>query len=79
MARQFYCQREKGIQYCGNCGYQCSMDIDDPDYYNGCKSWIPDRGAHPNTPNPCEVGYYDQALCWGECVDCPNVIGANHE
>ena len=71
--RQFYCARESGHQYCGNCQHDCRMDPNDPCYYDGCRSWMPDRASHPNVPNPCEVGYYEPNMSWGRCVDCPNV------
>lgn len=74
----FLCKRENNQVYCGNCMHQCKMDVDDPQYYYGCRSWGPDRGCHPDIPNPCEIGQYNGLPYVDEdCLNCPNVIAIN--
>ena len=54
---------------CSNCGRTCENW--DGDWGQSCMDWIPTRGGHPSTPNPCENrGTFD--LCWPEeCLRCP--------
>ena len=56
------------VQSCDNCGSTC-YNTYDPDAE--CDCWIPDRGGHPSTPNPCECSSYQEYnLCLGECEGC---------
>lgn len=64
-----FCQRYT-FRSCDNCGFQCY----DESATEACSSWIPSRGGHPSTPNPCECRYsYEFDLCLNECEGCKNI------
>ncbi len=67
-----YCKRYPDPT-CWDCGRTCKDDGGVP-----CRDWIPDRGAHPSTANPCELGFYDPDLCWADCMGCPNAPEEGH-
>lgn len=57
------------MQGCDTCGNSC---YNEQDPHAPCEGWIPCRGGHPSTPNPCE-GHND--LCWpSKCMACPHAI-----
>lgn len=52
---------------CGNCAFSCVNED-----YEACDNWVPCRGGHPTTPNPCEsYKYFD--LWFGDCEGCPHI------
>ena len=51
--------------HCENCLWSCKSEDGEP-----CSGWQPDRGAHPSTPNPCELGGNLGDLCFGICNIC---------
>lgn len=53
---------------CDNCGRCCASDD------GWCPDWMPCRGGHPSTPNPCECSSYEEYdLCLGACAGCPHI------
>ena len=55
---------------CDNCAKCCENENRE-----ACEEWVPCRGAHPSTPNPCEGKAEAEAfdLCLPtECQHCPH-------
>ena len=70
LTKHYGCQQYP-IPFCDNCGRSCKEDGGDQEW---CPEWIPCRGGHPSTPNPCECRFEEEYdLCFGACAGCPEI------
>jgi hypothetical protein len=68
MEQDHYGCKKYPVASCDNCG-RCCESAD-----KWCPDWMPDRGGHPSTPNPCECSHsYEFDLYLNECAGCPHI------
>lgn len=68
--KHYGCQKYQNAN-CDNCGYSCKDDGGEEQW---CENWMPCRGGHPSTPNPCECSSSKEyGLFLNECAGCPHI------